>query len=77
MPTENKRERLLRVLTERIADGTYPVGELLPPASQLRIEFTVSQMPLRQTLDILKERGLIETDPGLGMRVVAKPPAAR
>lgn len=45
--------RLARLLRERIEDGTYPLGSLLPSAARLAELHTVSKSTARHALEVL------------------------
>lgn len=59
-------------LKYRITEGTWPVGQLLPPISQLQSYYEVaSPNTIRQAQQRLVADGLIETEQGVGARVVS------
>lgn len=60
-------------LRERITDGTYPRGHLLPTQRQLAAELKVSRDTVQRALRQLVEAGLIEARQGSGSRVVRVP----
>jgi DNA-binding GntR family transcriptional regulator len=49
--------RLARLLRERIEDGTYPPGSLLPSATRLAELHTVSKATARHALEVLVKSG--------------------
>ncbi len=57
------------ILTERIIDGTYPVGERIREAS-LQEEFGCSNGPIREALQRLVADGLAVRSPWQGVRVI-------
>lgn len=63
------------VITERIADGTYPVGSKVPSVVELSTEFGVAASTAQKVFAHLKAEGLIRTEVGLGS-FVAELPAA-
>lgn len=63
------------VVTERIADGTYPVGSKVPSVVELSAEFEIASSTVQKVFAALKADGLIRTEVGLGSFVAAKPPA--
>ena len=60
-------------LTERIVDGEYNPGDLLPPANELTAEFGISRPTLREALNLLESAGFVSLrrGPGGGARVRA------
>ena len=54
------------VLASSIADGTFPPGSRLPNEDELIERFTVSRTTIRQTVQNLVRRGLIEIRRGKG-----------
>jgi GntR family transcriptional regulator len=67
---ELPRERVERVLRERIADGTYPADSQLPPMDDLAAEFGVSRGTVAAVLRAMPEVRVI---PGYGSFVVGEP----
>lgn len=63
---QTKTEHVTETIAARIRSGVYAAGTQLPSDAQLRKEFGVSQQVIRLAVDRLKERGLIETVPGVG-----------
>ncbi len=51
-------QEIVSTLQQRIADGTYPGGGLLPSASQLRAEFGIAEATARRALARLEELDL-------------------
>lgn len=60
-----------RHLQRLISNGTYPVGTLLPPESDLATELQVSRHTIRQAISVLRRRGLLSARKGVGTRVAA------
>jgi GntR family transcriptional regulator len=60
------------VLRSEIEDGTYAVGEALPPIAALAQRFDISHMTAKQALGMLRAEGLISTGRGTPARVVAR-----
>ena len=67
-------QRIQRVLEDRLSDGTYPVGSLMPTEIELAAEFQTSRFTVREALRHLTERGYITRKQGMGTRVVASNP---
>jgi GntR family transcriptional regulator len=57
------------VLRRQVLRGSLPDG-LLPPEGRLATEFGVSRNTVRESLELLRQEGLIERVSGLGTRVV-------
>jgi len=62
--------RLSRVFRDRIAQGEWPAGSLLPPLPELCREYNVARVTVRQALGLLSARGLIVARRGIGTVVV-------
>ena len=59
-------------LLQRLIDGgTYPVGTLLPPESDLAQQLSVSRHTIRQAIGQLRQRGVLSARKGVGTRVEA------
>lgn len=63
--------RLQKILEERLINGTYPVGSLIPTEIELAAEFGTSRTTVREALRYLRERGYVERRQGVGTRVVS------
>lgn len=63
--------RIQRILEDRLIDGTYPVGSLIPPEIELAAEFNSSRTTIREALRYLRERGYVERKQGVGTRVIS------
>lgn len=64
--------RIYLVLRERIADGTYPHGSLLPGEHELASHFGVSRITSRRAVEELVQAGLVDREQGRGTRVVGQ-----
>ncbi|UGA56686.1 GntR family transcriptional regulator [Vibrio sp. VB16] len=58
-------------IREKIGNGEYKVGEALPTEANLREEFSVSRVTVRQALKLLIENGELESVQGSGTYVKA------
>ncbi|MCP4902778.1 MAG: GntR family transcriptional regulator [bacterium] len=76
MPKRGRSLHVLRVLRQRIADGTYPLETKLPSERTLAEEFKVSRVTVRKSLEGLKNDGMIMRRPGLGNIISASAPVA-
>jgi len=63
-----------RRVIERIADGTYPPGAMLPNEFDLAEDFGVSQGTARKALSALEDRAIVERRQGKGTFVVLRTP---
>ncbi len=66
--------RLQRQLEQRLRDGLYPVGSLLPTEVELAAEFETSRFTVREALRNLTEGGFVERRQGVGTRVISSHP---
>lgn len=69
-----KYAQIVQAIRQKIADGTYPPGSLLPSETQLVREFRVSRPTVVRALQVLQLRGVIEREHGKGSFVRAAPP---
>lgn len=63
---------IANVIREKISSGEYKVGEALPTEAQLREEFSVSRVTVRQALKLLIENDELESIQGSGTYIKAK-----
>ncbi|GAA2637408.1 hypothetical protein GCM10010307_34950 [Streptomyces vastus] len=61
---------MLNALRTRLTDGTYEVGNRLPPQRELAQEFDVSRDTVQRVLRALHDEGWIESRQGSGTRVI-------
>ena len=66
---------ILNVLRAEIAEGTPPVGALLPTEAALCARFGVSRFTVREALRRLAADGVVERAQGAGSRVLRHAPA--
>ncbi|WP_436790249.1 GntR family transcriptional regulator [Yinghuangia sp. YIM S10712] len=67
-----KYARLARAVQERIEDGTYPVGALLPTEAAFAEEFGCSRPTVVRALEILARNGWLRAQQGRGRFVLAR-----
>jgi len=72
-PEVPRWRQVFAVMTERIADGTYPPGGRLPSAMAICGEFGISQVTAKRVLTELRKAGLAEMQPGIGTFVTELP----
>lgn len=65
-PDVPRWRQVYAVLSERIADGTYPPGTRLPSAMAICGEFGISQVTAKRVLKELRQDGLAYMEPGIG-----------
>ncbi|MFE3454799.1 GntR family transcriptional regulator [Nonomuraea sp. NPDC059194] len=70
-----KYAQIVTAIRQKIADGTYPPGSLLPSETQLVRDFHVSRPTVVRALQVLQLRGFIEREHGKGSFVKSAPPA--
>ncbi|MEM0978153.1 MAG: GntR family transcriptional regulator [Pseudomonadota bacterium] len=63
-----------RTVIERIADGTYPPGAMLPNEFDLAADLGVSQGTARKALSSLEDKAIVERRQGKGTFVVLRTP---
>ncbi|XDB00337.1 GntR family transcriptional regulator (plasmid) [Sulfitobacter sp. LCG007] len=68
--------RIQRSLQERISEGEYPVGSLMPTEIELAEEFDTSRFTIRSALRNLMQDGYVERRQGMGTRVLTANPSA-
>jgi GntR family mannosyl-D-glycerate transport/metabolism transcriptional repressor len=61
--------RIADAIREKISSGEYKVGEALPTEAQLREEFSVSRVTVRQAIKLLVENQELESIQGSGTYV--------
>lgn len=66
-------EQLADTLRERIASGEFPPGSKLPSRAELSAAYGISDIVIGRAMWILKQEGLTETLPGVGVYVADKP----
>jgi DNA-binding GntR family transcriptional regulator len=68
-----KYVQIVRAIQERIEDGTYPVGEMLPSESRMVREFGAGRSTVVRALQILSMQGWIDREHGRGSFVRGVP----
>lgn len=66
--------RIQKILEDRLIDGIYPVGSLIPTEVELASEFSTSRFTVREALRYLHERGYVDRRQGVGTRVLTSTP---
>lgn len=73
MPTTAKWVWLVGRIREQIASGELAPGAKLPSMNEMRREYDVSQMVVRNAMIALKAEGLVYGVPGVGVYVADRP----
>jgi DNA-binding GntR family transcriptional regulator len=68
-------DEVAQLLRERIYSGAFPPGTKLRQ-EQLADQLRVSRTPLREALRVLERDGLVNSEPGRGVRVIEADPQA-
>lgn len=68
-----KYVQIVRAIQERIEDGSYPVGEMLPSESRMVREFGAGRSTVVRALQILSMQGWIDREHGRGSFVRGVP----
>ncbi len=71
--TPPKYMRVILAVQERIEDGTYAPGSMLPSEHQFATEFGVSRPTVVKALDIMVREGWLRSEQGTGRFVRARP----
>lgn len=74
MPDPRLYMRVLAVVRERIADGTYPAGSRLPPFAVMAHEQDVGRDTVQHAYQLAEREGLAVRYAGLGYYVSDNPP---
>lgn len=61
-----KYAQIVNAIQQRIGDGTYPPGAVLPSETQLVREFAVSRPTVVRALEVLRSQGWIDREHGRG-----------
>ncbi|MFF5018935.1 winged helix-turn-helix domain-containing protein [Streptomyces sp. NPDC001165] len=69
----SQHERVVQELLDRIGDGAYPPGSLLPPQRVLAEDFDVSRDTVQRALRELRDMGYVDARQGSGVRVILRP----
>ena len=64
--SQSRYALLAQSLVERISNGRYPRGSMLPTEAELCKQFGVSRTTVREAMRALIEKGLVARKPGIG-----------
>ena len=67
---------IYKQILDKIQDGTYKIGEKLPPERELCVQFEVSRAPIREALSALELNGILGSRQGGGVYVISTQPSA-
>ncbi|MFZ1490392.1 MAG: GntR family transcriptional regulator [Ilumatobacteraceae bacterium] len=70
---EIRYQQIAREVRERVVDGAYGAGGVLPSEAELGVEFGVSRVTVRRALELLREEGLVDARQGFGWFVAREP----
>ncbi|HET7089537.1 MAG TPA: GntR family transcriptional regulator, partial [Anaerolineae bacterium] len=59
-------ERIAQQVEQRLLTGDLKIGDRLPPERELAEQFGVSRTAVREAVKALRQRGLVEVQPGRG-----------
>ncbi|WP_430610323.1 GntR family transcriptional regulator [Enterococcus sp. DIV0876] len=71
-----KQPKYIEVYTDikkKIANGTYSIGEKLPPGDVLAQKYQASKLTVKKGIDMLVSEGLLHTRSGYGTEVLRTP----
>ena len=63
-------EQVADILRARIESGELPKNERIPSEAELMAEFQIGRTTARKAVEVLRERGLVETQVGRGSYVL-------
>ena len=64
--SERLYERIIEQIEQRLLAGDLKVGDRLPPERDLAEQFGVSRTAVREAVKALRQKGLVEVQPGRG-----------
>lgn len=73
---KSKTQQIIDDITEQISSGVLKPGDKLPSTSQLCAQYDVSLNVVRNAVQWLKAKDLVEGLPGLGVFVLERPNAS-
>jgi GntR family transcriptional regulator len=66
-------QQIADALRDRVDQGRYAAGRLLPSEAELSAEFDASRVTIRRALETLRDDGLVDARQGFGWFVAAAP----
>lgn len=74
MPRVPKVRRIVADVRAKVASGELRPGAKLPTIDQIAADYECSTTPVKQAVRMLEMAGYVETQPGKGIYVAARPP---
>ena len=74
MSTGHKYKRIAESLRQRIRNGKYNEGELLPTTKMLAVEFDTTPVTIDRAIKLLVMEDLVTRTPGVGTTVLSQSP---
>lgn len=62
---------IMQILKERIINGVYEIGSLIPTEGELEEEFKVSKITIRKAIELLEYEGYVNKKSGKGTTVLS------
>jgi GntR family transcriptional regulator len=66
-------QEIAQTLRERVVEGEFPPGRLLPSEAELSSTYKVSRVTMRRALEVLREAGVLDARQGFGWFVATDP----
>ncbi|OAB42575.1 GntR family transcriptional regulator [Paenibacillus antarcticus] len=63
--------QIKKIIKDRILQGVYPLGSIIPSEPQLENEFNVSKMTVRNAIQKLVQEGYVDKRSGIGTKVIS------
>ncbi|OAB26078.1 GntR family transcriptional regulator [Paenibacillus macquariensis subsp. defensor] len=63
--------QIKKIIKDRILQGVYPLGAIIPSEPQLENEFNVSKMTVRNAIQKLVQEGYVDKRSGIGTKVIS------
>ena len=57
---------VMNIIKDRIIDGTYEIGQLIPTETEFEEEFKVSKITIRKAIELLEHEGYVLKKSGKG-----------
>lgn len=62
---------VMNIIKDRIIDGTYEIGQLIPTETEFEEEFKVSKITIRKAIELLEHDGYVQKKSGKGTTVLS------
>lgn len=70
---QTRYQRIADELRQRVGEGEFGAGRLLPSEAELSRQFDASRVTVRRALELLRDEGLVDSRQGFGWFVAADP----